>query len=89
MNFANVLSSGLRIIDGQSASWTFEGIRESSIVLPALVQVIERNADGTIGVNVLGSFTPVQQVPEPGTIGVLLTAIGLMGIRAKRALKTK
>ncbi len=89
VNLANVLSTGLRIIDGQSASFTFEGIQESSILLPSLVQIIERDAEGTTGAHLLGSFTPVQQVPEPGTLGVLLAAIGLMGIRAKRTLKTQ
>ena len=84
VNLANVLSTGLRITDGQSASWTFQGFQESSVLLPALLQIVERTPDGTTGARLLGTFTPVQQVPEPGPLGLSLLAIGLMAFRSRK-----
>lgn len=86
VDFANILSTGLRITDGATASWTFDGIQESAIVLPALVQIFERTTDATVGAQLLGSFSatpsnPVQQVPEPGPLGLSLVAIGLLVLR--------
>ncbi len=74
-----------RLLDGQTASWTFLGITESDVVGTALVHIESLPAlnpqDPTASdrVKLIGTPTVVQQVPEPA--GWLLLVAGMVLLR--------
>lgn len=81
-----------RLLDGQTASWTFLGITESDVVGTALVHIQSlpdlnpQDPNALDRVKLTGTPTVVQQVPEPA--GFLLLGAGLVLLR-RRANKRR
>ncbi len=73
--------SSQRIVDGDTASWTANGVSVADFFLPAMVHFQALSTNGG-SVKIVGTNTPPQPVPAPAALGLLL--LGMMGLRLRQ-----
>lgn len=84
-------SNRRRLLDGQTASWTFLGVSEADVIGTGLVHIRDlplinlSNEEAGDQVKVVGTPTVVQSVPEPAGFLLLGIGLGLLGRRVRQS----